>query len=167
MRRRSHATLAYSTMLIWATRVGHRVTDSLVSYEWTSHHLTGHAYMFTCVGWSLVFRRLAGWADRLRLTAEVDRKGNWISMEWSSSIVLAIWTGWRTEEKHIHERLHAYLLLTCLHARMLACVPSDRHSLTPHWQSFDTHLIAIWHPVAWHDCHRQPFTYPNAKTPDI
>ena len=49
-------------MLIWATRVGHRVTDSLVSYEWTNHHLTGHAYMFTCdpfhpvMRLSLVFR---------------------------------------------------------------------------------------------------------------
>ena len=45
---------------------------------------------------------------------------------------MAIWTGWRTEAKDMHDRLHAYLLLTCLHARMLACVPSDKHSLTPH-----------------------------------
>ena len=76
------------------------------------------------------------------------------------------WLVWLAHSSEI-TILNDYLL-SCLHTCLHACRWStpDWHLLTSHSPSFDTHFVAIWHPVSWHDCKRQPFTYPNEKHPD-
>ena len=112
-----------------------------------------HAYMLTCLHACILtclHRYVFTWLHAYMLT-----RLRTSMITYSHAYYLYVWT-------------LTWFLLTCVHHYMCTRIHACAYMIArlyalscfdTTWS--DTHLVAIWHPVAWHGRHTRPFTYHN------